>query len=76
MAVRTRRHVPQDRARRGLGDVAEPPGDQGDRVVGQVVGDEFFFIANSHWNRFDRDGNLPDDLEGPVVLKVKLGETP
>ena len=44
--------------------------------LGQVVGDEFFFIANSHWNRFDRDGNLPDDLEGPVVLKVKLGETP
>jgi len=41
-------------------------------TLGTVVGDEFFFVANSHWNRFDRDGNLPQDLEGPVVLKIKL----
>ncbi len=40
--------------------------------LGQVVGDEFFFIANSHWNRFDRDGNLPEGLEGPIVLAIRL----
>ena len=40
--------------------------------LGQVVGDDFYFIANSHWNRFDRDGKLPDGLEGPVVLRVDL----
>jgi len=40
--------------------------------LGQVVGDQFYFIANSHWNRFDQDGNLPDGLEGPVVLRVDL----
>jgi len=41
-------------------------------TLGQVVGDEFYFIANSHWNRFDRDGNLPDGLSGPIILKIKL----
>jgi hypothetical protein len=41
-------------------------------TLGQVVGDEFYFIANSHWNRFDRDRNLPDGLSGPIILRVKL----
>jgi hypothetical protein len=40
--------------------------------LGQVVGDSFYFIANSHWNRFDREGNLPADLAGPIVLKIDL----
>ena len=38
----------------------------------QVVGDDFYFIANSHWNRFDRDNNLPQGLSGPIILKVTL----
>ena len=42
--------------------------------LGQVIGDTFYFIANSHWNRFDRDGNLPDGLAGPIVLRVDLAE--
>jgi hypothetical protein len=42
--------------------------------LGQVVGDSFYFIANSHWNRFDRDGNLPEGLEGPVVLRIELDD--
>lgn len=31
-------------------------------------------IADSHWNRFDREGNLPPDeeLSGPTVLAVPL----
>lgn len=41
-------------------------------TLGTIVGDDFLFIANSHWNRFDRDANLPADLSGPIVLKVSL----
>ena len=41
-------------------------------TLGTVVGDQFYFVANSHWNRFDRDGNLPDGLSGPIVLKIQL----
>ncbi len=44
--------------------------------LGQVVGDDFYFVANSHWNRFDADGNLPPDLDGPVVLRIELGTLP
>jgi sugar lactone lactonase YvrE len=41
-------------------------------TLGTVVGDEFYFVANSHWNRFDAENNLPDDLSGPIVLKINL----
>ena len=41
-------------------------------TLGTVVGDDFYFVANSHWNRFDADNNLPDDLSGPIVLRLKL----
>jgi hypothetical protein len=41
-------------------------------TLGTIVGDEFYFVANSHWNRFDREGNLPDGLKGPIILKVKI----
>jgi hypothetical protein len=41
-------------------------------TLGTIVGDDFLFVANSHWNRFDRDGNLPDDLQGPIILKIGL----
>ena len=41
-------------------------------TLGTISGDEFLFVANSHWGRFDRDGNLPDALTGPVILKIKL----
>jgi len=42
--------------------------------LGVIRKDEFLFIANSHWNRFDRDGILPADLAGPVILAIKLSE--
>ena len=45
-----------------------------DPNLGQVVDDRFVFIANSHWPRFDREGNLPEGLEGPVILEVSLRE--
>jgi sugar lactone lactonase YvrE len=41
-------------------------------TLGVVVGDEFYFVANSHWNRFDREGKLPDDLTPPIILKLPL----
>ena len=41
-------------------------------TLGVVHGDAFFFVANSHWNRFDREGNLAEDLTGPIILKVRL----
>jgi sugar lactone lactonase YvrE len=41
-------------------------------TLGAVVGDTFYFVANSHWNRFDREGNLPGDLQGPIVMSVSL----
>lgn len=50
---------------RNLSEFDEP-------TLGQVVGDEFYFVANSHWNRFDRDGNLPDGLSGPIILRIEL----
>ncbi len=50
---------------RNLPDFDEP-------TLGTIVGDEFLFVANSHWGRFDRDGNLPDALTGPVILRIKL----
>lgn len=43
-------------------------------TLGTVVGDTFYFVANSHWNRFDRDGNLPDGLAGPIVLETELDD--
>lgn len=41
-------------------------------TLGEIVGDEFLFIANSHWNRFDANNELPPDLDGPVVLRIQL----
>jgi hypothetical protein len=41
-------------------------------TLGVVRDETFYFVANSHWNRFGRDGNLPDGLTGPVVMKLSL----
>jgi sugar lactone lactonase YvrE len=43
-------------------------------TLGAVHGDDFYFVANSHWNRFDRDNRLPDGLSGPIVLKLSLAD--
>ena len=43
-------------------------------TLGTVLDGDFYFVANSHWNRFDRDGNLPDGLSGPIVLKTELDD--
>ena len=41
-------------------------------TLGFVSGDDFFFVANSHWNRFDADNKLPEELAGPIILRVSL----
>jgi sugar lactone lactonase YvrE len=41
-------------------------------TLGAVHGKEFYFVANSHWNRFDRENRLPDGLTGPIVLKIRI----
>ncbi len=41
-------------------------------TLGVVHGDDFYFVANSHWNRFDRESRLPEDLNGPIILKLRL----
>ena len=50
---------------RNLVDFDEP-------TLGTIVGDEFLFVANSHWGRFDGAGNLPEALVGPIILRIKL----
>ncbi len=42
-------------------------------TLGTIVGDELWFVANSQWHRFDAKNRLPDDLTGPIILKLRLG---
>lgn len=42
-------------------------------TLGVVHKNDFYFVANSHWNRFDRENRLPAGLTGPVILKIRLG---
>ena len=41
-------------------------------TLGFVRGVDFYFVANSHWNRFGPDNALPEDLSGPIILRVPL----
>jgi len=41
-------------------------------TLGTIDGDSFYFVANSHWNSFDRNNNLPDGLSNPIILKLPL----
>ncbi|MEJ2129551.1 MAG: hypothetical protein P8X81_11985, partial [Woeseiaceae bacterium] len=41
-------------------------------TLGTIVGDHFYFVANSHWNRFDENNELPEGLTGPIVLRLSL----
>ncbi len=41
-------------------------------TLGAVRGDNFYFVANSHWNRFDAENRLPDGLSGPIILILDL----
>ena len=41
---------------------------------GTVVGDTYIYVANSQWNRFDAEGQLPDaaELAAPLLLSIDL----
>ncbi len=41
-------------------------------TLGLVREQDFYFVANSHWHRFDRDNRLPEGLSGPIILRVPL----
>ena len=41
-------------------------------TLGVIRGSKFYFVANSHWNRFNRDNELPLNLRGPVILVLDL----
>lgn len=43
-------------------------------TLGVVVGDAFYFVANSHWPRFGEDGKLPPaaELAPPRIMKIAL----
>jgi len=41
-------------------------------TLGLIRGDDFYFVANSHWNRFNRENKLPENLSGPVILRLAL----
>ena len=41
-------------------------------TLGLIDGDHFYFVANSHWNRFDAEHKLPAGLTGPIVLRLPL----
>lgn len=41
-------------------------------TLGAVHDGAFYFVANSHWNRFDRENRLPEGLSRPIVLKIAL----
>ena len=44
-----------------------------DPTLGVKVGNDFYYIANSQWNLFDRDANLDEtNLREPIILKIKL----
>jgi hypothetical protein len=43
-----------------------------DIALGQVVNGQFYYIANSQWDRFGEDGALPTDAPFAETLVVKL----
>ncbi len=48
--------------------------DMEDPTLGVVVRDSFYFVANSQWGAFDKNGHiLPEEqLDEPVILKTRL----
>jgi sugar lactone lactonase YvrE len=53
-------------------DLAHPEHDQ--PTLGEVVGDDFLYVANSLWGAWDEEGNLAEGrkLTPPVILRISL----
>jgi len=62
----------------GLSVLEQASPSLGDPTHGVIVGNSFYFIGNSGWNRMSDDGRLtpgkPTDC--PVVMEMKLGPKP
>ena len=59
----------------GIRPLATGHGVLDDPTLGQVVGDEFIFVANSQWRRFPDNGGPPDESREPTrIVSVFLGE--
>lgn len=43
-------------------------------TTGCVVGDAFYFVANSHWGGFDERGEVRTDLSDHIVMRLFLRE--
>lgn len=43
-------------------------------TLGTVVGDDYFYVANSQWDRFDGNAELPplEELAEPAILRIDL----
>lgn len=43
-------------------------------TLGTVVGDDYYYVANSQWDRFDQNAELPaiEALAEPVILRIDL----
>ncbi len=57
------------------GTIASNLDEFGEPTLGFVRGKDFFVVANSHWNRFTADNELPRGLNGPIVLRIPLEDT-
>lgn len=44
-------------------------------TTGELIGDDFYYLANAQFGKFDENGLYPlDKLYEPIVLKVKLND--
>ena len=41
-------------------------------TLGSIRDGKFYFVANSHWNQFNQDNELPLNLRGPVIMVLNL----
>jgi hypothetical protein len=45
-------------------------------TLGVLVGDQFYYVANSPWPRYDQDGNIgPESIHPiPLIMKIDLNQ--
>ncbi|MEM7574967.1 MAG: hypothetical protein AAF433_18825 [Bacteroidota bacterium] len=49
--------------------------EMGEPTLGVITADEFYYLANSPWGAYDREGNfLEDRAKAPLVFKLNLAE--
>jgi hypothetical protein len=43
-------------------------------TLGALVRDTFYYVANSQWGSFNKDGTIfpSEKLQEPIIMKVKL----